>query len=607
MYAESLAAYKLIVKKRGPLARRLHVNVGNIHMAQGSFSEALKEYQKALDNLPPGGSCTRARVQTNIGLAHVRLGAYQEAITSFTNVMEVRPSFQAAFNLVVCFFAMGDTELMVKGLDSLLALPLPLQEEAEDKEEDEEEGKEVEGGGGDAGGGVGAAGGGGGGGGGSSGEGHISAAAAALSALAPRDALRDELQVRQVAALNAIKLAARLIAPELGHGGDWAAGFDDVVRRLRLNHPHCASELQICKALQYLRRKEFSRAIEELKAFEKRDAALKAKAANNLAFLYLLENDVAQAAKFAALAVRNDRYNARALVNMGNALVEERGELEKAKELYLEAIGVEADCVEAIFNLGLVNRQLGALGEAIQAFEKLHTLVPAAPEVLHHLAVLHEATDNYDAAQKYAALLVSRCPTDSGALARLGQLYARMAAAASGTDGCSSLEAQAFHYTAEAYRVFPVNLEVISWLGVWYVKSEMYERAIEFFMRASELQPGEVKWRLMVASCHRCVNPTHACVRARTHTRSPHPPTSHLPAGAWGPCPRRSSCTKASTSCTPTTLSACATWWRCRGTWASEPWCLRSGWRSWSAQRRRRRQRASSGAAARRRRRRTTN
>jgi hypothetical protein len=28
------------------------------------------------------------------------------------------------------------------------------------------------------------------------------------------------------------------------------------------------------------------------------------------------------------------------------------GDKEKAKELYLEAIGVEADCVEAIYNLG---------------------------------------------------------------------------------------------------------------------------------------------------------------------------------------------------------------------------------------------------------------
>lgn len=137
------------------------------------------------------------------------------------------------------------------------------------------------------------------------------------------------------------------------------------------------------------------------------------------------------------------------------------------------------------------------------------SLVPSSPEVLHHLAILNEAVGDADRAQKYGALLVSRTPTDSGALNRLGQLFARIAATAASTSGADSAaavaaaEAQAFHYAAESYRVFPVNLEVISWLGVWYVKSEMYERAVEFFSRASELQPAEVKWKLMVASCHR--------------------------------------------------------------------------------------------------------
>ena len=42
------------------------------------------------------------------------------------------------------------------------------------------------------------------------------------------------------------------------------------------------------------------------------------------------------------------------------------GHLEPAKELYLEAIGVEADCLEAIYNLGLVNKRLGALEDALQ-------------------------------------------------------------------------------------------------------------------------------------------------------------------------------------------------------------------------------------------------
>lgn len=52
-----------------------------------------------------------------------------------------------------------------------------------------------------------------------------------------------------------------------------------------------------------------------------------------------------------------------------------------AKQFYLEAIGVEADCVEAIYNLGLANLKMGGYMEAQQAFEKLHTIVPANPEV----------------------------------------------------------------------------------------------------------------------------------------------------------------------------------------------------------------------------------
>lgn len=36
-------------------------------------------------------------------------------------------------------------------------------------------------------------------------------------------------------------------------------------------------------------------------------------------------------------------------------------EFERAKEVYLEAIGVSADCLEAIYNLGLVNMHIGDL------------------------------------------------------------------------------------------------------------------------------------------------------------------------------------------------------------------------------------------------------
>lgn len=464
----------------------------------------------------------------------------------------------------------------------LLEVPLP----EPDEEEDDGSGSSGD----DAGTGSGsgsAAGGSGSGGGAGEEEEEVDEVAAASRLERVRDPLREETRARQKAALAYITNAARLIAPVVGGSSDsapgssaaaaaaassssagtgsnanWAAGYDWVIDAARRDHPTVASELAICKALEYMHHKMFDRAIEDLKAFERKDVRLKARAATNLSFLYFLEGDVAQASRYANLAVKHDRYNAKALVNLGNCLME-RGEFERAKELYLEAIGVEADCVEAIFNLGLVNKHLGVTHEALQAFEKLHTLVPSSPEVIYQIASLHEGMGNYTAAVKYFNYLISKVPTDPGALARLGQIFTR-----------DDDETQAFHYHAESYRYFPVNLEVspddhhdhgdeddanedaghdaggggvpaaaaartlllariaaplvaghrcsasrcrprsrrlppavwlqvISWLGVWYVKQEMYEKAAEFFERASEIAPGEVKWKLMVASCHR--------------------------------------------------------------------------------------------------------
>ena len=79
----------------------------------------------------------------------------------------------------------------------------------------------------------------------------------------------------------------------------------------------------------------------------------------------------------------------------------------KAKEYYLEAIGVQSDCIEAIYNLGMVNIRMDAIYEAIQAFEKLHSVCPNIPEVLYKIAKLYEYMKQYDDAIKYYSLLLT--------------------------------------------------------------------------------------------------------------------------------------------------------------------------------------------------------
>eukprot|EP00954_Amorphochlora_amoebiformis_P008722 679415-Amorphochlora_amoeboformis.AAC.1 len=76
------------------------------------------------------------------------------------------------------------------------------------------------------------------------------------------------------------------------------------------------------------------------KEFERQESKILDQAATNLSFLYFLEGDLKNAEVYAEKAVRADRYNAKALVNKANFMFK-KGFYEGAKELYLEAIGVE--------------------------------------------------------------------------------------------------------------------------------------------------------------------------------------------------------------------------------------------------------------------------
>ena len=80
------------------------------------------------------------------------------------------------------------------------------------------------------------------------------------------------------------------------------------------------------------------------------------------------------------MALKYDKFNSKALVNKGNCFFYKNNFM-KAKELYLEAIGIEADCVEALYNLAYVNKKIGKYEEAITALDKLRPILNS-PEVL---------------------------------------------------------------------------------------------------------------------------------------------------------------------------------------------------------------------------------
>jgi intraflagellar transport protein 88 len=64
-------------------------------------------------------------------------------------------------------------------------------------------------------------------------------------------------------------------------------------------------------------------------------------------------------------------------------------------------------------------------------------------------------------------------------------------------------EAQAFHHFIEAHKLLPTNLNTIAWLGIFYVKNCNFKKASYYFSIAAKTNPKDLKWKLMIASCHR--------------------------------------------------------------------------------------------------------
>lgn len=103
--------------------------MGNIYVKQKNYPKAIKMYRMALDQVSNTNKEMRIKIMQNIGLVFVRMGQYTDAITSFEHIMSESPNIKAGFNLILCYFAIGDRERMKKAFQKLISVPLGIDDE----------------------------------------------------------------------------------------------------------------------------------------------------------------------------------------------------------------------------------------------------------------------------------------------------------------------------------------------------------------------------------------------------------------------------------------------------------------------------------------------
>ncbi|XP_055101253.1 intraflagellar transport protein 88 homolog isoform X4 [Symphalangus syndactylus] len=430
-------------------------NLASQYSVNEMYAEALNTYQVMLKN---NMFSNAGILKMNMGNIYLKQRNYSKAIKFYRMALDRVPSVNKQMRIKIMqnigvTFIQADREKMKKAFQKLIAVPLEIDEDKYISPSDDP---------------------------------HTNLVTEAIK----NDHLRQMERERKAMAEKYIMTSAKLIAPVIETS--FAAGYDWCVEVVKASqYVELANDLEINKAVTYLRQKDYNQAVEILKMLEKKDSRVKSAAATNLSALYYMGKDFAQASSYADIAVNSDRYNPAALTNKGNTVFA-NGDYEKAAEFYKEALRNDSSCTEALYNIGLTYEKLNRLDEALDCFLKLHAILRNSAEVLYQIANIYELMENPSQAIEWLMQVVSVIPTDPQVLSKLGELYDR--------EGDKS---QAFQYYYESYRYFPCNIEVIEWLGAYYIDTQFWEKAIQYFERASLIQPTQVKWQLMVASCFR--------------------------------------------------------------------------------------------------------
>lgn len=284
---------------------------------------------------------------------------------------------------------------------------------------------------------------------------------------------------------RAILIAARIISPSIAPS--FSEGYAWCVEAIKSSvYASLANELEINKALELIRQGNIEQAIEDFLVFHNKENKVASAAANNLALISIMKDEgkISEGLQYCEQSLNHDRYNANALVNKGNAYFIS-GDFNLAATLYKEAMQIETS-IQAIYNLGMVSKQLNDLEEAKRCFFKLNGMLANNVQILIQLAEIYELQGQKAQSMELYTQANNLSPTDPAILFKLAKLY-----------DAEGDKTQAFQCHLDSYRYFPSNIEVIKWLGNYYLNGQLAEKAVNYFEKAALMEPNNIEWQLL--------------------------------------------------------------------------------------------------------------
>ncbi|CEF67704.1 No mechanoreceptor potential B [Strongyloides ratti] len=455
MLNEALNTYLVIVKNNRVFtnAGKLKINIGNIYFRKKDYVKALKYYRMGLDQVNNLENSVKIKLLNNIGVSLIKLGKYYDALATFEYAVDEGGDYSTALNLILTAYCLDDADKMKESFQKLIDIPTMIDDEVTKNFETD----------------------------------------VLAAQIINNDDLKQWERKRKQMAENTILTAAKIISPAIA--ATFTEGYAWCVEAIKQSvYAPLATELEMNKAVELLKRGEISAATDAFLVFNTKESKVASSAANNLAMLSLIKGsstDIAEAETYADQSLSFDRYNSNAFVSRGNIYFA-KNDYTNALQYYRESLNVEPSRVQALFNMGLVYQQTNDFQKALECYYKLNHMLANNVQVITQLAGIYEKIENNEQAIELYSQANSLAPTDPEILNKLGRLY--------DIEGDRS---QAFQCFYDSFRLFPSNIKVIEWLGAYYIDAQFAEKAVSYFEKAAVIEPNNIKWQLMMASCER--------------------------------------------------------------------------------------------------------
>lgn len=294
-------------------------------------------------------------------------------------------------------------------------------------------------------------------------------------------------QFTRKAILMTANLISAVIDESFDEGYSWCV---DTIKSSR--HQSLASELDLNRALMFLKQDDPQQAIESLQYFEKRETNVAISASINLTFIHLMMNNLPMATKYAESMRRLDSYNPATLINHGVCEMMKKN-YEEARTMFEAALDLDSTSFEALYNLGLIWKHFNEYETALSYFRKLNMTAvhETHPQVIYQIGNLFEKIDDKSAALEFYLQMLGTPFLDDAILRKIGDLYEH-----------EDDQQLAFHYHHEAYRMNPINVQTTNWVATHYIRLQVVERAIPYYERAILGNPTNTYFMIRAAGCY---------------------------------------------------------------------------------------------------------